>query len=125
MLVIDGDGTWWEILLLILLLVTGDTRVVDWVCIGIVLLVVLWFIGWFVDEVLGLLLFVWIDDAGRRSDDNYDEVIFVGNIYKLHYLHKVRTLSRICWMIVVFHCYDIFYIVYDYNKGKTIVNKHK
>lgn len=125
MLVIDGDGTWWEILLLLLLLVAGDTRVVDWVCIGIGLLVVLWFIGWFVDEVLGLLLFVWIDDAGRRSDDNYDEVIFVGNIYKLHYLHKVRTLSRICWMIVVFHCYDIFYIVYDYNKGKIIVNKHK
>lgn len=125
MLVIDGDGTWWEILLLLLLLVAGDTRVVDWVCIGIVLLVVLWFIGWFVDEVLGLLLFVWIDDAGRRSDDNYDEVIFVGNIYKLHYLHKVRTLSSICWMIVVFHCYDIFYIVYDYNKGKIIVNKHK
>jgi hypothetical protein len=125
MLVIDGDITWWEILILLLLLVAGDTRVVDWVCIGIVLLVVLWFIGWFVDEVLGLLLFVWIDDAGRRSDDNYDEVIFVGNIYKLHYLHKVRTLSRICWIIVVFHCYDIFYIVYDYNKGKIIVNKHK
>ena len=124
MLVIDGDITWWEILILLLLLVAGDTRVVDWVCIGIVLLVVLWFIGWFVDEVLGLLLFVWID-VGSRSDDNYDEVIFVGNIYKLHYLHKVRTLSRICWIIVVFHCYDIFYIVYDYNKGKIIVNKHK
>ena len=125
MLVIDGDGTWWKILILLLLLIAGDTRVIDWVCIGIMLLAVLWFIGWFVDEVLGLLLFVWIDDAGRRSDDNYDEVIFVGNIYKLHYLHKVRTLSRICWIIVVFHCYDIFYIVYDYNKGKIIVNKHK
>ena len=63
MLVIDGDGTWWKILILLLLLIAADTRVIDWVCIGIMLLVVLWFIGWFVDEVLGLLLFVWRDAA--------------------------------------------------------------